>query len=331
MRAYPRAMRSARLLALLLRLQRAGPATAGVLATELEVSERTIYRDVAMLQAAGVPLWTESGPHGGIRLVDGWRSPVDGFTAAETVALTIGSAGAADLGLGTVLTAARSKLHSALPDPARDDLDRITSRFLIDAPGWFHRDDAGEVLPVVADAVWGSRRLDMRYTRRGRVVGRRVDPLGLVLKAGTWYLVAAHRRVPRTYRVSRISAPAVLPEQGWRPEGFDLGTWWAASAASFDVALRPLATRLRLSPAAARTLPRAVPGDITRDALDAGHLLPDGRIEIDLPVEAVEVAVTQLISLAGVEVVSPPELREALAARGRCIATLNGWTATPVR
>src|SRR5690606_15624417 len=200
--AYAGAVRSARLLALLLRLQRVGPATARTLADELEVSERTVYRDVAMLQAAGVPLWTEAGPGGGIRLLDGWRSPVDGFTAAETVALTIGSAGAADLGLGAVLAAARSKLRSALPAAARDDIARVTERFLLDAPAWFHRDDPGEVLPTVADAVWQGRRLDIRYGRRGHTVRRRVDPLGLVLKAGTWYLVAAHRRDRKSTRLN---------------------------------------------------------------------------------------------------------------------------------
>jgi predicted DNA-binding transcriptional regulator YafY len=316
-------MRSARLLALLLRLQRTGPATAAALAAELDVSERTIYRDVSMLQAAGVPLWTETGPHGGIRLLEGWRSPVDGFTAAETVALTIGTAGASDLGLGAVLTAARSKLRSALPAPARSDLERVTARFLLDAPGWFFRDDAGGVLPTVADAVWSGQRLDMRYGRNDRTVRRRVDPLGLVLKAGTWYLVAAHRRVPRTYRVSRISGASVVPGSAWGPEGFDLAAWWAESAAAFDATIRPLPTRLRLSPAAARALPRAVPGDLTGAAVAAGRAGHDGWIEVDLPVEAVHVAVTQLAPLAGVEVVAPQELREALAAHGRQLASLN--------
>src|SRR5690606_37951134 len=249
------------------RLQRVGPATARTLADELEVSERTVYRDVAILQAAGVPLWTEAGPGGGIRLLDGWRSPVDGFTAAETVALTIGSAGAADLGLGAVLAAARSKLRSALPAAARDDLARVTERFLLDAPAWFHRDDPGEVLPTVADAVWQGRRLDIRYGRRGHGVRRRVDPLGLVLKAGTWYLVAAHRRRPRTWRVSRITSATPRPEPAWRPPGFDLARWWSASAAAFDASIRPLRARLRLSPAAARRLPRLVPGELTVPAL----------------------------------------------------------------
>ncbi|MFO7280789.1 MAG: WYL domain-containing protein [Thermoanaerobacterales bacterium] len=316
-------MRSARLLALLLRLQRVGPATARTLADELEVSERTVYRDVAMLQAAGVPLWTEAGPGGGIRLLDGWRSPVDGFTAAETVALTIGSAGAADLGLGAVLAAARSKLRSALPAAARDDLARVTERFLLDAPAWFHRDDPGEVLPTVADAVWQGRRLDIRYGRRGHGVRRRVDPLGLVLKAGTWYLVAAHRRRPRTWRVSRITSATPRPEPAWRPPGFDLARWWSASAAAFDASIRPLRARLRLSPAAARRLPRLVPGELTVRALEQGEVDAEGWVTVDLPLEPVEVAVSQLVPLPGVEVLAPDELRAALADHARDVAERN--------
>lgn len=300
-----------------------GPATARTLADELEVSERTVYRDVAMLQAAGVPLWTEAGPGGGIRLLDGWRSPVDGFTAAETVALTIGSAGAADLGLGAVLAAARSKLRSALPAAARDDLARVTERFLLDAPAWFHRDDPGEVLPTVADAVWQGRRLDIRYGRRGHGVRRRVDPLGLVLKAGTWYLVAAHRRRPRTWRVSRITSATPRPEPAWRPPGFDLARWWSASAAAFDASIRPLRARLRLSPAAARRLPRLVPGELTVRALEQGEVDAEGWVTVDLPLEPVEVAVSQLVPLPGVEVLAPDELRAALADHARDVAERN--------
>lgn len=317
-------MRSARLLALLLRLQRVGPATATTLAAELEVSERTVYRDVALLQAAGVPLWTEPGPGGGIRLVDGWRSPVDGFTAAETMALTIGSAGAADLGLGAVLAAARSKLHSALPPGARDDIARVAERFLLDAPGWAHRDDPGEVLQVVADAVWRGRRLDLRYGRGGRTVRRRVDPLGLVLKAGTWYLGAAHRRTPRTWRVSRVAAATPRPEPAWRPPGFDLARWWSASATAFDASIRPLPARLRLSPVAARRLPRLVPGELTVRALERGEVDDDGWVTVDVPLEPVEVAVSQLAPLPGVEVLAPQELRAALADHARALAALNG-------
>ena len=316
-------MRSARLLALLLRLQRTGPATAATLADELEVSERTIYRDVSLLQSAGVPLWTESGAGGGIRLLDGWRSPVDGFTASETVALTLGSAGAADLGLGAVLTAARSKLRSALPEPARRDLERVDGRFLLDAPGWFHDADPTDQLATVAAAVWDGTRLDVRYGGR-RAAARRLDPLGLVLKAGTWYLVAAHRRQPRTYRVSRIASATARPEPAWRPPGFDLATWWEASAAEFDASIRPLPARLRLAASSLRQLVRVVPGPVTRAAVAAARPVDGGRVEVDLPLEPLEVAVTQLSGVPGVEVVTPADLRAALAARGRDLERHNG-------
>jgi predicted DNA-binding transcriptional regulator YafY len=319
---YRRAVRSARLLALLLRLQRTGPATAATLATELEVSERTIYRDVSLLQAAGVPLWTEPGTGGGIRLVEGWRSPVDGFTASETVALTLGSAGAADLGLGAVLTAARSKLRSALPEPARSELERVSDRFLLDAPGWFHDADPSELLATIARAVWDGTRLDVRYGTR-RPAARRLDPLGLVLKAGTWYLVAAHRREPRTYRVSRIGAATPLPDAAWRPADFDLGTWWEASAAEFDASIRPLRARLRVHTGSLRQLVRVVPGPVTRAAVAAARPAGQEHVEVDLPLEPLEVAVTQLSGVPGVEVLEPTDLRAALAARGRELARLN--------
>jgi predicted DNA-binding transcriptional regulator YafY len=316
-------MRSARLLAMLLHLQRTGPATAATLAAELEVSERTIYRDVATLQAAGVPLWTETGPRGGIRLVDGWRSPIDGFTAAETVALTLGTAGAADLGLGAVLTAARSKLRSALPDPKHGDLARVTTRFLLDAPGWFQRDDAGDALATVAEAVWDGHQLAITYGSGGRTVERRLDPLGLVLKSGTWYLVAAHGRTPRTYRVSRIGHATVVPHPAWRPDDFDLAAWWAESTAAFDLAIRPLTVRLRLSPDAVRGLVHHVPGPVTHDALADGRVDADGWTQVELPLESIEVGLSQLAPLAGVEVLAPPGLRAALAAHGDRLAALN--------
>ena len=317
-------MRSARLLALLLRLQRTGPATAATLARELEVSERTIYRDVSMLQAAGVPLWTEAGTGGGIRLVDGWRSPVDGFTASETVALTLGDAGAADLGLGAVLTAARSKLHSALPAAARGDLGRVEDRFLLDAPGWFQDTRPGPALATVARAVWDGTRLDVTYGAR-RPAARRLDPLGLVLKAGTWYLVAAHRRFPRTYRVDRIGHARGRPEAAWRPAGFDLPAWWEASGVAFDAAIRPLAARVRVRTTALRHLTAVVPGPVTRAAVTAARPAGEGWVEVDLPLEPLEVAVSQLAGLGGaVEVLEPADLRSALAAHGRALAGING-------
>lgn len=190
-------MRASRLLSLLLLLQTRGRMTAGELAEELEVSVRTVYRDVEALSAAGVPVYADRGPAGGYRLLDGFRTRLNGLTADEAASLFLaGLPGpAAELGLGEVAAAAELKLLAALPPEPRSQARRMRERFHLDVPGWYQ--DAGEsrFLAEVADAVWDQRPLRITYQRWGRtVVERVVHPHGLVLKAGTWYLVA--RAVP---------------------------------------------------------------------------------------------------------------------------------------
>ena len=321
-------MRASRLLAILFRLQASGPATAEALANELEVSVRTIYRDVAALQAAGVPLWTETGPGGGIRLLDGWRSRLDGLTADEAGALFLaGAPGAvAELGLGTVLAAAQAKVLATLPPELRSRAGRVRQRFLLDAPGWFHHAEDLAHLGTVADAVWSERRVDLRYRRgRDRTVARRVDPLGLVLKGGTWYLIARHRGRALTYRVSRITAADVLDDRFVRPDDFDLASHWAASSAAFDRSILRERVRLRLSPGAARELGWFVDATAAQEAIAAAAPPDDeGWIEVDLAVEEEAVAAGQLLALgAGVEVLAPLSLRASIAATGRRMAALN--------
>ena len=320
-------MRAGRLVAVLLHVQRTGRATAPELAAALEVSVRTIYRDVAALQEAGVPLWTEPGPSGGIRLVEGWRYPLDGLSADETAALVLGAgpAGTAELGLGAVLTVAQSKVLSALPPELRARATRMSERFHVDAPGWFAREERSPHLATVADAVWSGTRLDIGYRTGDRHVTRRLDPLGLVLKAGVWYLVAAHRGQPRTYRISRITDATARDEPALRPPGWDLAAWWEESSAAFDQAILRQRCRLRVDRAALRRLPVAVPGPSTAAAVaGAGDRDADGRFDVELGVESVEVAVSQLASIGGdVEVRWPPELRVALAAHGSRLAASN--------
>jgi predicted DNA-binding transcriptional regulator YafY len=320
-------VRASRLLAILLRLQRVGPANAEQLADELEVSVRTIYRDVAALQAAGVPVWTETGPGGGIRLLDGWQARLDGLTADEAGALFLGGApgAVAELGLGTVLAAAQAKVLATLPPELRSRAARVRQRFLLDAPGWFHHDEELPHLAVVAEAVWSERRVDLRYRRGDGDVARRVDPLGLVLKAGTWYLVARHRAQLRTYRVGRILDAAVLDERFERPEGFDLEAHWAASSAAFDRSILRARVRLRLSPVAARDLRWFVDANAAAEALAAaGPPDDEGWIEVDLAVEEDAVAAAQLLALGdGCEVLEPASVRAAIAATGRRMAALN--------
>jgi predicted DNA-binding transcriptional regulator YafY len=314
-------------MALLLELQRVRAATAAVLAARLEVSERTIYRDVAALQAAGVPLWTEPGPGGGIRLVDGWRTELDGLTGDEAAALFLAGAPGAvgELGLGTVLVAAQTKVLATLPPELRGRARRVQERFHLDAPGWFHHDEPLRWLGAVAASVWDARRLEVDYGRPGSTVQRRLDPLGLVLKAGTWYLVARHRGEPRTYRVSRIQRATALDERFDRPDGFDLAAWWAVASAAFDRSILRTTIVVRLSPKGQRLLPAVTDSAAAREALASGSD-PDGEgwRTVELAVEGEDVALDQLVALGdGVEIVSPPSLRERLAAVARAMAQRN--------
>lgn len=322
-------MRASRLVAVLLAIQRKGATTAAALADELEVSVRTVYRDIAALQAAGVPLWTEPGPKGGVRLVEGWRTRLDGLTGDEAAALFLAgapSSAVAELGLGTVLAAAQSKVLSTLPPELRGRAARVRERFHLDAPGWFRREaEHVESLATVADALWRERRLRIRYRRRDDEVQRTLDPLGLVLKAGTWYLVARTRRGIATYRVARIAAATVLEDGFERPAGFDLAAWWEASAAEFDRALRPLPARLRLSPTGMRWLAEALGVAAAQEAAaTAGEADDDGWRVVDVGVESVEVAASQLLVLGDhVEVLAPPALRRALHDTALALATRN--------
>ena len=320
-------VRASRLMAILLRLQDVGPATAERLADELEVSVRTIYRDVAALQTAGVPVWTETGPGGGIRLLEGWRSDLDGLTADEAGALFLGGApgAVAELGLGTVLAAAQAKVLATLPPELRSRAARVRQRFLLDAPGWFHHGEELPHLATVADAVWAERRLDLRYRRGDGEVARRVDPLGLVLKGGTWYLVGRHRARVLTYRVGRIVDALALDERFERPADFDLAAHWAEASAAFERSILRERVHLRLSPSAASALRWFVDAAAAAEALAAaGPPDADGWVEVDLAVEEEAVAAGQLLALGdGVEVLGPATLRASLARTGRRMAELN--------
>lgn len=318
-------MRSSRLLALLFVLQRRGRATAQQLATELEVSVRTLYRDVAALMAAGVPVWTEPGPQGGIRLMEGWRTRLDGLTAEEASALFLSGApqAVADLGLASVAMSARAKVDATLPAELRGRAGRVRERFLLDAPGWFSRPEPLDALPAAAEAVWSARRLELRYG--SPATRRRVEPLGLVLKGGAWYLVARHRRDIKTYRLGRIQRAELQAETFVRPEGFDLATWWAESSEAFDRSLLTYRCRVRLSPRAQQHLPRLIPNEAVRRMLDdAGPPDGEGWRTVELLLESEEVAADQLTGLGdGVAVLEPASLRQRLHTVGLRMAELH--------
>ncbi len=311
-------------MALVFTLQSRRSATIPELAKALGVSERTMHRDIAALQDLGVPVWTEQGRHGGIRLVDGWRTRLDGLTSREAVALFAMGAPRAltELGLGTAVSAAHAKVSATLPAPLREQAQHIAQRFHLDAPGWFRRADDTEHLAAVARAVWEQRRVRVGYRRSDRTVERELDPLGLVLKAGVWYLVARAEGGVRTYRVSRIAGTEELDGHFERPAGFDLAGWWRHSSAQFEKSLQRVRVRARLSPAGVRLLPSVIDTDLAVAALDeASPPGPDGRREVELALEEPEIAAGQLLGLGTeVEIVGPPAVRAAFAEATRRMA-----------
>jgi len=248
-------MRASRLLSILLLLQARGRMTARQLADELEVSARTIYRDVESLHAAGIPLYGDAGHAGGYRLLDGFRTRLTGLTEAEADSFVLaGMPGPADeLGHGAAVAALQLKLQAALPRELRDRADRAAQRFHLDAPGWYQDGDRSDHLAATAEAVWRQRRVRVRYRGWAGEVTRVLDPLGMVLKGGRWYVVAGPR--PATYRVNQILDLEPLEETFDRPHGFDLAAFWRAHVVDFRQRLFRGEAVIRLSPAAAQTAP----------------------------------------------------------------------------
>ncbi|GGN87634.1 transcriptional regulator [Streptomyces albiflavescens] len=303
-------MKSARLVSILLLLQTRGRMTAAQLAQELDVSVRTVYRDVEALSAAGVPLYGDAGHAGGYQLLDGYRTRLTGLTTDEAEALFLaGVPGpAAELGLGSVLAAAQLKVRAALPRELREHADRISGRFHLDAPGWYADADETPYLPAVADAVWNSRVLHIRY-RRWREptdVERRLEPYGLVLKAGRWYVVAGPG--PRTFRVDQILELVTSEEEFTRPEDFDLAGYWSAYQRDFH-------ERLHRAEAVVRLAPGIRLSGLAADAVAAhGRTGTDGWTRATVPIESVEHAHHDFLRLGtGIEVLEPAELRERIA------------------
>ena len=324
-------MRADRLVSLLLLLQNRGRMTAPELSVELEVSVRTVYRDVEALGAAGVPVLADRGPEGGYRLMDGYRTRLTGLTDAEAESLfLIGVPTAArDLGMDAVLTTARHKLRAALPTPLAERAARAQDRFHLDAPAWFRDADEVPHLGVITEAVWERRILLVRYLRWRGEVERELCPLGIVLKGGTWYLVAlageGTEPAVRTYRVSRVQEAHPTGELFDRPTGFDLVEYWEESARRLEASVLQGTAHLRLAPEAVKLLPMRF-GAIGRRALEAAAPAEaDGWVEVHLEVESLPVAVGDLLRMgASAEVLGPPDLRRAVAAEAEATARLYG-------
>ncbi|WP_158895971.1 helix-turn-helix transcriptional regulator [Amycolatopsis anabasis] len=321
-------MRASRLVSTLLLLQNRGRMTAKELAEALEVSVRTVYRDMESLSAAGIPFYAEPGHDGGYELLDGYRTRLTGLTAgeAESLFLTGLPGAAADLGLGAVVAAAQLKITAALPVELRDRAGRISERFHLDAPSWYRDGDHTPHLTTVADAVWNQREVRMRYERWAapHEVTRTVQPHGLVLKAGHWYLVARSAGQLRTYRVSRILDAEAHAHTFDREPEFDLAGYWQDYLKNFDARRHQRTATVRLSPDAIARLPYLLEPAI----VDAAHRTattpdPAGWIEVTIPVESAEHTLPELLKLgADAEIVAPQQFRDRITQIARTMARL---------
>lgn len=320
-------MRASRLLSILMLLQTNGRLSAELLAGRLEVSVRTIYRDVDQLSAAGVPIYAERGRSGGFALLEGWRTRLTGLTAAEAQALFLaGLPGpAAELGLGEAMAQAQLKLLATLPAGWQDDARRVAARFHLDPVDWFRSAVPAGFLQQVAEAVWDERVLWMRYERWSGTVEREVEPLGLVLKAGNWYLAAGASGQPRTYRLSGIRDVALRDRHFHRPAGFDLASWWQAATRRFEAGVWQGNAVVRLSPEGRARL--SVLGRAVADAAEASAGPPDacGWTRHVIPIESIEVATRDMLRLGSdAEVLDPPALRARLHDVIRNLAAMYG-------
>lgn len=318
-------MRADRLISIVLLLQANGRMTAETLASRLEVSQRTILRDMDALSGAGVPVVAERGTGGGWRLIDGYETKLTGLTPAEIRSLFLARPPAllAELGIKEAADAAWLKLRAALPIGVREQAEFVRQRLLIDSRNW--RDSAEPLtsLPLILESLWSGRRLKFRYEKvDGESSEREVDPLGLVARTNRWYLIAAKGNEQRTYRVSRIRAPQILAEHCSRPKDFDLAAYWEASTNRFREHLpRYDATFL--------VAPHILPWVCYRSWRVVEQVPAGERVRVtlrfDVPDEARQFA---LGFGAELEVLEPRELRDYVIATASAVAAAYAGAST---
>jgi predicted DNA-binding transcriptional regulator YafY len=338
-------MQQSRLLSILLRLQTQGRVSAKALSETFEVSIRTIYRDIDQLSAAGVPVYAETGRNGGFQLLDGYRTKLTGLDRPEAESLFLAGLpfAAEQLGMGLALDTTRMKLLAALPEAMRADAEKVTKRFHADPVAWFQDAEEHRRLPDLAAAVWAGRQLQLRYDSWEKVVDRRVSPLGLVLKGGIWYLVAAVEASssppnakrsggapsegreggnPRTYRVASILDMTVLDAPAVLPPKFDLKRYWKTFARDYETRMQSGTARIRARQPALKELAR-LSAAMSRAVRDAGPVDQNGWRALDIPIESVPAATRDLLRFgAQVQALGPPELVRAMRAAVHDLAML---------
>lgn len=328
-------MRADRLLNILGMLQTHGKLSSKQLADKLEVSERTIHRDMEALGAAGIPVYAERGSLGGWLLPEGYRSRLTGMTAEEINALLLleTSGIVRDLGLQASAASAIGKLRSALSPAVRHDADFARQRIHVDGAGWRETGDArygdseaASMLAVVQEAVWAERKLRIVYAGAADNANSRsedarlIRPLGLVAKLQTWYVMAQIEPDGelRTFRVSRIAEANVTDEPFVRPEGFDLAASWTASLRRFKTSLPRYEAVVRIAASRWEAFRRERFVSVREHRQG-----DDGRIEADVTFDTPESARGILLGYGRLaEAVSPAELRDAVAEEARATAAL---------
>ncbi|NDL59995.1 helix-turn-helix transcriptional regulator [Phytoactinopolyspora mesophila] len=309
-------MRADRLVQIVLLLQTRGRMTAAELAQRLDVSARTIQRDLDALSLAGIPVYADRGRAGGWSLSADYRTRLNGLSPAESAALFIGTTGhvLSDLGLSTASTSAITKLLSAVPASARRDADLARERILVDHADWQGAGEASTWLPVLQQGVWEERKLRLHYGRARRAVT--IAPLGLVAKRRSWYLVGLRDDGEfRTYRVQRISQALLTDQTFDRPAGFDLAGHWENTNREYFASLRDCPVRLRVRGEVGHRL-RWAPNAVIDDATER----PDGWWDVVMTFERIYEARVYLLGLAGdVVVLEPAELRADMLDAARAL------------
>lgn len=308
-------------------LQARGRMTAPALARALEVSERTIYRDIDALSAAGVPVYGEPGPGGGYSLLDNYRTNLTGLTEGEARALFMLNIPRplADLGVGRELGAALRKLAAALPGSRREDEQRVRQRFLLDTVGWDATDTSAPHLATIHRAVWEDRKLYLAY-RVGPLavpIEQTVAPYGLVAKAGDWHLVYVIKGATRVLRVAALLDARLAEETFVRPADFDLAAFWGEWLAVRGVSKVRYGVTMRVAPGFVSELPIFFGDAVRQQIARAGPPDAAGWLTLQLAFESLEAARARILSFGrGVEVLAPQALRRSMADYAEQIAAL---------
>jgi len=303
-------MRADRLLSTLVLLQAHGRLSGRELADRLEVSARTVHRDMEALSAAGVPVFALRGSRGGWKLNQDWSTQVPALEESELRALLMAQPRViGDTRMAAAAERALAKLMAALPVPMRARAALMRQRLYVDTTAWRGSTENVSLLPIVQEAVSRDRKLKMRYRKEGsELVDRVVEPLGLVAKGSTWYMVAHTAKGLRTFRVCRIEKAALLDQPVRRPADFDLAAFWKTSTEQFQQGWRRYETTLRLEPRAANWV------TVCRVAAPAAKQPdPDGWVRLKISFESEEEACFVVMGLgARVEVIQPLALREKI-------------------